>query len=77
VVGTGSIWLGIETSGEGSYEHGDEPSVSINAGKFLSSCTICGFSRRAHLHEVSYLNVAILCKRIIEELLERTVAAPV
>jgi hypothetical protein len=25
--------------------------VSLNAGKFLSSCTIGGFSRRAHLHE--------------------------
>jgi hypothetical protein len=23
--------------------------VPINAGKFLSSCTICGFSRRAQL----------------------------
>jgi hypothetical protein len=32
-------------------EHGDEPSGSINAGKFFSSCTIGGFSRRAQLHE--------------------------
>jgi hypothetical protein len=32
--------------------------VTQNAGKFLSSCTIGSFSRRAHLHEVSsfYLN---------------------
>jgi hypothetical protein len=36
---------------EGSCEHGNEPS---NAGKFLSSCTTGGFSRRAHLHEISY-----------------------
>jgi hypothetical protein len=27
--------------------------VPQNAGKFLSSCTIGGFSRRAQLHEVS------------------------
>jgi hypothetical protein len=27
--------------------------VSLNAGKFLSCCTIGGFSRRAQLHEVS------------------------
>jgi hypothetical protein len=26
--------------------------VPYNAGKFLSSCTIGGFSRRAQLHEV-------------------------
>jgi hypothetical protein len=25
--------------------------VPLNAGKFLSSCTIGGFSRRAELHE--------------------------
>jgi hypothetical protein len=28
--------------------------VPSNAGKFLSSCTIGGFSRRAELHEVSF-----------------------
>jgi hypothetical protein len=28
--------------------------VTENAGKFLSSCTIGGFSRRAQLHEVSF-----------------------
>jgi hypothetical protein len=27
--------------------------VPLNPGKFLSSCTIGGFSRRAHLQEVS------------------------
>jgi hypothetical protein len=32
--------------------------VPKNAWKFLSSCTIDGFSRRAQLHEVSYK----LCK---------------
>jgi hypothetical protein len=36
---------------EDSCEHGDEPSGSINSGKFLSSCTIGGFSRRVQLHE--------------------------
>jgi hypothetical protein len=29
--------------------------VPLNAGKFLSSCTIGGFSRRAQLHEVGWL----------------------
>jgi hypothetical protein len=33
------------------------PRVTYNAGKFLSSCTIGGFSRRAQLHEVSFLSV--------------------
>jgi hypothetical protein len=33
--------------------------VCINIGKFLSSCTTGGFSRRAHLHEVSY----VVCSR--------------
>jgi hypothetical protein len=27
--------------------------VPLNVGKFLSGCTIYGFSRRAQLHEVS------------------------
>jgi hypothetical protein len=40
---------------EGSCEHGNEPSGSINAGQFLSSCTIGFFSRRAQLHEVIFL----------------------
>jgi hypothetical protein len=30
--------------------------VPENAGKFLSSCTIGGFSRRAQLHEVSLVS---------------------
>jgi hypothetical protein len=30
--------------------------VPYNAGKFLSSCTIGGFSRRAQLHEVSLVS---------------------
>lgn len=29
---------------------------SINVGKFLTRCTICGFSRRTHLHGVSLLS---------------------
>jgi hypothetical protein len=37
----------------GPCEHGKEASGSINAGKFLSSYTIDGFSRRGHLHGVS------------------------
>jgi hypothetical protein len=36
---------------QGSSEHGSEYSGSINVGKFLSSCTIDRFSRRAQLHE--------------------------
>jgi hypothetical protein len=39
---------------EGSFEHGNETSGSINAGKFLSSCTSGRFSRRTQLHEISY-----------------------
>jgi hypothetical protein len=31
--------------------------VQLNAGKFLSSCTIGDFSRRAQLHEVSYSGI--------------------
>jgi hypothetical protein len=42
---------------EGSCEHGNESSGSINAGKFLSSCTIGGFSRRAQLHEVGLVRL--------------------
>jgi hypothetical protein len=44
---------------EGSCEHGNEPSGSIKCWKFLSSCTVGGFSRRAQLHEVSLLNLFI------------------
>jgi hypothetical protein len=38
---------------EGSCENGNDPSGSINVGKFLSGCTTGGFSKRAQLHEVS------------------------
>jgi hypothetical protein len=31
--------------------------VLYNVGKFLSTCTTGGFSRRAQLHEVSYFTV--------------------
>jgi hypothetical protein len=50
----GMVWIGLDWFGseygpvEGSCEHGNEPSASI---KFLSSCTIDSFSRRAQLHE--------------------------
>jgi hypothetical protein len=30
--------------------------VPLNVGKFLSKCTTGGFSRRAHLHGVSYVS---------------------
>jgi hypothetical protein len=36
---------------EGSCEHGDEPSGSINAGNFMSGCTIGSFSGRAQLRK--------------------------
>jgi hypothetical protein len=36
---------------DGSCEHGNEPSGSINAGKLLSNSTIDSFSRRAQLDE--------------------------
>jgi hypothetical protein len=37
--------------------------VPLNTVKFLSSSTTCGFSRRAHLHEVSYVRkyTEIMC----------------
>jgi hypothetical protein len=35
---------------EGSYEHGIEPSGSINAGEFLRGCTIGG-ARSAQLRK--------------------------
>jgi hypothetical protein len=38
---------------EGSCEHGNETSGSLNVGKFLSSCATDGFSRRAQLHGAS------------------------
>jgi hypothetical protein len=37
---------------EGYCEHGNE-----NAGNFLSSCTVGGFSSRTQLHEVSFNNI--------------------
>jgi hypothetical protein len=40
---------------EGCCEHGNEPSGSINIGKFLRNCTTGGFSRRAQPHGVSQL----------------------
>ena len=37
VVGTGWSWLRIGRGG-GTYEYGEEPSDSKNAGNFLTSC---------------------------------------
>jgi hypothetical protein len=37
--------------------HEEDEDCLQNAGKFLSSCTTGFFSRRAQLHDVSYLNV--------------------
>jgi hypothetical protein len=61
VVWTGSIWLRLGPL-EGSCEYGNEPSGSYNAAKFLSTCTVLSFSRRAQLHEeVSCLYVKGTC----------------
>jgi hypothetical protein len=38
---------------EGSCEHGNEPSGSINCWEVLECCTIGGFSGRAQLHGVT------------------------
>jgi hypothetical protein len=40
---------------EGSCEHGNDSSGTINVGKFLNGCTTGSFSRRAQIHEVSRL----------------------
>jgi uncharacterized membrane protein AbrB (regulator of aidB expression) len=53
---------------EGSCEYGNEPSGSINAGKFLSSCTVGSFSRRAQLHElVSHYTLSLGMSLIVLE----------
>ena len=45
----------------GACECGEEPSGSINAGNFLTSCKLASFSRRTLLHGVSkegrYFNI--------------------
>jgi hypothetical protein len=46
-------WIDLAQDREASCEHGNEPSGSINVGKFLSSCATGGFSRRTQLHGVS------------------------
>jgi hypothetical protein len=38
---------------EGSCEHDNEPSGSVNFGKFSSSCVTGGFSTGAQIHEVN------------------------
>jgi hypothetical protein len=50
----GVEWVNLAQNMEllgGSCEHGDEPLGSINADKFLSGCTIGGFSRRAQFRK--------------------------
>jgi hypothetical protein len=37
---------------DGSCEHGNETSDSVNCWKFFSGCTTVGFSRRAQLDGV-------------------------
>jgi hypothetical protein len=37
----------------GACEFGEEPSVSLNSGNFLTSCKPVRFSRRTLLHGVS------------------------
>jgi hypothetical protein len=49
---------------EGSCEHGNEPSGSIKFGKFLSGCTVGGFSRRAQLPEFS-VRILVQISRIV------------
>jgi hypothetical protein len=46
---TGIIWLRIESS----YEDSNEPSGSVNCGKFLRSSTMAGLSKGAQLLGVS------------------------
>jgi hypothetical protein len=52
---------------EVSCEHGNEPSDSIKFWKFLSSSTAGSFSRRTHLHGVSYIKEKVkLCIGLIK-----------
>jgi hypothetical protein len=62
---------------EGSCEHGNEPSESIKVGKFLSSYTTGGFSRRAQLHEVSLFHSKGLSAPRQISMLENTLSAVV
>jgi hypothetical protein len=43
--------VGLDCALKGSCEHGNEPSGSIKTEKFLSSCIIGSFSRKAQFHE--------------------------
>jgi hypothetical protein len=45
-------WDGLDSSGSGQGPVNAVMNLRVqNAGKFLNSCTIGGFSRRAELHE--------------------------
>jgi hypothetical protein len=41
--------------------------VPKNAGKFLSSCTTGGFSRRAQLHEVSFSITYVIDEMLLKK----------
>jgi hypothetical protein len=56
-VGWGDMgWIDLAQDGNQWRALGNaeiNPRVTKNIGKFLSSCTTGGFSRRAHLHGIS------------------------
>jgi hypothetical protein len=59
-------WYRLDSSGSvyrpvaGSCEHRNEPSGSINVGKFMSSWAAGGFSRRTRLHATARLSITAL-----------------
>jgi hypothetical protein len=56
----GMDWI-VLAQDKSSCEHGNEPSGSINCGKFLSNSTAGGFSRRAQLHGVIIISYGVIC----------------
>jgi hypothetical protein len=63
---SGVDWIDLpQDRDQWTSEHGNDPLCSINLWEVLSSCTIGGFSRRAQLHDVSWLilfsNTSIVC----------------
>jgi hypothetical protein len=61
IIGWGGMdWIGLAQDRDQWRAHGNEPSGSLNVWKFLSSCTTGGFSRRAQLHEVSFLKSTVV-----------------
>jgi hypothetical protein len=60
IIWSGMRWIVVAEDRdkvEGSCEHGNELSGSINAGSFLSSCTTGGLSRRAQFPGFTYLPI--------------------